>query len=63
MRGHQANEWSRHEANRLVHTVLPAALAPAFAQAVRNDRRVRLLLRQEERASVRALLADLREPS
>ena len=55
-------EWSRREANRLVHTVLPPALAPAFAQAVRNHRRVRLLLRQWERESVRVLLAHLNEP-
>lgn len=49
-------EWSRWEDGRLVHTVLPAAAAPAMARAIRNQRRMRRLMRLWERDSLRVML-------
>lgn len=51
-------EWSRREGNRLAHTSLSAEEARQVAQAIRNYRRLRALLRKWERQSLRAIRAD-----
>jgi hypothetical protein len=51
-------EWTRRQGDRLVHSVLGPAEAALFAQALRNYRSVRRLLRRWERASVRAIQAE-----
>ena len=48
-------EWSRMERGRLVHTTLSPDEGPKMAQAIRNYRRLRRLLRVWERASLTAI--------
>ena len=49
-------EWSRWEKDHRVYVSLPEPLAPGLAQAIRNHRRLRQLMRLWERESARVLL-------
>lgn len=50
-------EWSRRQKGRLAHTVLPAEAVAILRQAIKNNRRLRKLLRAWERQSARVALA------
>lgn len=49
-------EWSRRQGGRLVHRVIPAALAPRVQQALDNRRRIQALLAEWEQETVKELL-------
>lgn len=48
-------EWRRREGNRYVHTVVSKQQALEIARAIRNDRKVRRLLRRWEEESARQI--------
>jgi len=50
------HEWSRRQDGRLVHRVIPEALALQVQQALDNHRRIRELLTQWEQETVKELL-------
>jgi len=56
-------EWSRWEDGHLVHTVLPASASSAMAQAIRNHRRLRRLMRLWEQESLRVMLEGVSRKS
>jgi len=49
-------EWSWRQDRRLVHRVIPAALAPRVEQALANNREIKALLAEWERETVKELL-------
>ena len=49
-------EWSRRHRGKLVHRVIPAALAPKVQQALDNHRRILALLGEWEQETVKELL-------
>lgn len=51
-------EWGRLERGRLVHTQLTSQEGERFAQAIRNYRLLRRLLRRWTQESVRGILAE-----
>jgi hypothetical protein len=54
-------QWSRREHDRQVNTILSASLAPVFAQAIRNYRRLRRLLRIWEKHSAALMKEHARQ--
>ena len=51
-------EWSRRQGNRLVHTILSKDEAERLAQAIRNYRLVKRLLRRWERETFKVIRAE-----